>query len=78
MRSSTTDSGAASSTAREQVELALGLACAGGRARSSTIGSNTSSRPWRGWPSESKAPALISDSIVRLLSTVGSTRSQKS
>ena len=44
----------------------------------STICSKTRHRPWRGWPSESKAPALISDSTVRLLSTTGSTRSQKS
>ena len=44
----------------------------------SMICSNTVSRPLRGWPSVSKAPALISDSIVRLLSTWVSTRSQKS
>ncbi len=42
------------------------------------ICSNDCSRPLRGWPSESKAPALISDSTVRLLSTAKSTRSQKS
>ena len=44
----------------------------------SMIGSNTNDRPWRGWPSESNAPALISDSIVRLFSTGAATRSQKS
>ena len=48
------------------------------RSAASTIASNTFSRPLRGWPSESKPPPLISDSIVRLLSTLGSTRSQKS
>ena len=41
----------------------------GGRRCWSMICSNTASSPWRGWPSESKPPALISDSIVRLLST---------
>ena len=35
----------------------------------STICSKTDSRPWRGCPSESNAPALMSDSIARLLST---------
>ena len=34
-----------------------------------SIGSSTSTRPLRGWPSESNAPALASDSIVRLFST---------
>ena len=60
-----------------------GSSCPASRSRrrrsvASTIGSNTCSRPLRGWPSESKPPALINDSIVRLLSTLGSTRSQKS
>ena len=32
----------------------------------------------RGWPSESNAPALISDSTARLLSTGSGTRSAKS
>ena len=42
------------------------------------ICSKTISNPRRGWPSESKAPALISDSTVRLLSTGSGTRSAKS
>ena len=41
--------------------------------RSTTV-SSTRHRPWRGWPSESNAPALTSDSMVRLLRTTGSTR----
>ena len=40
--------------------------------------SNTPSRPLRVWPSESNAPALISDSTARLLSTGSGTRSAKS
>ena len=40
----------------------------------STMASRTRHRPWRGWPSESKAPPLTSDSMVRLLRTTGSTR----
>ena len=44
----------------------------------SMIDSNTVSRPCRRWPTESKAPALISASTVFLLSTEKSTRSQKS
>ena len=40
--------------------------------------SNTVSSPRRGWPSESNAPPLISDSTVRLLSTGSGTRSTKS
>ena len=35
-------------------------------------------RPRRGWPSESKAPALIRDSTVRLLQATGSTLRRKS
>ncbi len=44
----------------------------------SMICSNTCSRPLRGWPRVSKAPPLMSDSTLRLLSTDGSTRSTKS
>jgi hypothetical protein len=38
----------------------------------------TSSRPLRGWPSESNAPDLISDSMTFLLQTTASTLRRKS
>ena len=63
----TTASGAGVVDRGEQVELALGLVAPTlehGRRRSSR---STCSRPWRGWPSESNAPALISDSIGPLV-----------
>ena len=44
----------------------------------SMICSKTISRPRRGWPRLSNAPALMSDSTVRLLSTGSGTRSAKS
>ena len=68
-RSSNTRSPSASPPIAEQAHHALVALAAAGAACASMICSNTSSRPWRGWPSESNAPALISDSIVRLLST---------
>ena len=55
--------------------------CSRSRRRVSVVSvmcSNTPSRPLRVWPSESKAPALISDSTARLLSTGSGTRSAKS
>ncbi len=44
----------------------------------STACSWMSTRPLRGWPSESNAPALTSDSITRLLHTVTGTLRRKS
>ncbi len=44
----------------------------------SIIGSNWAVRPLRVWPRESKAPALMRDSTVRLLQTTASTLSRKS
>ena len=44
----------------------------------STACSCTSSRARRAWPRESKAPALMSDSMVRLLQTTAGTLSRKS
>ncbi len=44
----------------------------------STACSCTTSRARRGWPSESNAPALMSDSMVRLLQTTAGTLSRKS
>ena len=37
-----------------------------------------SARPLRGWPNESKAPALTSDSMTRLLQTTAGTLRRKS
>ena len=44
----------------------------------STACSCTITRPLRGWPNESNAPALISDSMTRLLHTTTGTLRRKS
>ena len=72
---------AASSASSSKSEKRVEIPCSCSRrltSARSTIPSKARQSPFRGWPSESKAPALASDSTARLLSALGSTRRQKS
>ena len=77
MRSSRTDAGPVGHLAEQAHDAQVALAAAGQGAVDDLL-EHQPAGPGGGGPCESKAPALISDSTERLLSTMGSTRWQKS